>query len=68
LYFSHNSLTKLPDSFLNVGIGIGGNYKLAGTKTVVGLKNSGLMVGLGSGQSLFISQVLLLCPALIIGP
>src|SRR5688572_15992028 len=39
--------TKLPDSFINVGIGIGGNYGLVGTKTVVGFKNSGLMVGLG---------------------
>jgi hypothetical protein len=39
--------TKLPDSFINVGMGIGGNYGLVGTKTVVGFKNSGLMVGVG---------------------
>jgi len=39
--------TKLPSSFINVGIGVGGNYGFVGTKTVVGFKNSGLMVGLG---------------------
>jgi hypothetical protein len=43
--------TKLPDSFINVGIGIGGNYGFLGTKTVVGFKNSGLMVGLGRSLS-----------------
>jgi hypothetical protein len=39
--------TKLPDTFINVGLGIGANYGVMGTKTVIGFKNSGLMVGLG---------------------
>ena len=41
--------TKLPDTFINVGVGIGANYGGLGTKAVVGFKNSGLMVGLGYG-------------------
>ena len=41
--------TKLPDTFINVGVGIGANYGGLGTKTVVGFKNSGLLVGLGRG-------------------
>jgi hypothetical protein len=41
--------TKLPDTFINVGVGIGANYGSLGTKTVLGFKNSGLMVGLGRG-------------------
>jgi hypothetical protein len=43
--------TKLPNSFINVGAGIGGNYGACGTKTVVGFKNSGLMLGLGHSRS-----------------
>jgi hypothetical protein len=41
--------TKLPDTFINVGVGIGANYGGLGTKAVVGFKNSGLLVGLGWG-------------------
>ncbi|HKZ36781.1 MAG TPA: hypothetical protein VJ184_03955 [Chryseolinea sp.] len=52
LWIDHaTAQTKLPDTFINVGIGIGGNYGLCGTKTVVGFKNSGLMVGLGRSRS-----------------
>ncbi len=39
--------SKLPASYLNVGLGVGMNYGIIGTKTVIGYKNSGLLVGLG---------------------
>ncbi|MBA0883685.1 hypothetical protein [Flavobacterium undicola] len=37
-----------PNNILNIGVGIGGNYGGIGTKTIIGYRNSGLLVGLGS--------------------
>lgn len=37
----------LPDSKINFGLGLGMNYGGIGTKTVLGYRNSGLLVGLG---------------------
>jgi len=42
------SQTKLPNSYVNVGLGLGMNYGVLGTKTVIGYRNSGIMIGLGS--------------------
>ena len=42
-----NAQSHIPNSIVNVGVGIGANYGIIGTKTVVGYKNSGLMLGLG---------------------
>ncbi len=39
--------TRLPDSYVNLGLGLGMNYGIIGTKTVIGYRNSGLMLGLG---------------------
>lgn len=38
---------ELPNSSINFGLGIGMNYGGVGTKTVLGYRNSGLLVGLG---------------------
>lgn len=43
---SHGQST-LPESYLNTGIGIGMNYGGFGVKTVIGRRNSGLLIGLG---------------------
>lgn len=40
---------EYPKSIVNVGVGLGGNYGGIGTKTIVGYKNSGLLIGLGTG-------------------
>lgn len=42
-----NAQSKIPDSYVNIGFGAGMNYGFIGIKTVVGVKNSGLLVGLG---------------------
>ena len=39
---------KLPNSIVNMGIGFGLNYGTIGAKTVIGYKNSGLLVSYGS--------------------
>jgi hypothetical protein len=36
-----------PKSHLNLGIGIGPNYGQMGIKTIIGYKNSGLLIGVG---------------------
>ncbi|WPR71493.1 hypothetical protein SLW70_16390 [Flavobacterium sp. NG2] len=36
------------NNYFNFGIGLGGNYGGLGTKTIIGYKNSGLLVGLGT--------------------
>ena len=38
----------LPDSHVNFGVGLGKNYGGIGVKTVIGYRNSGLLLGLGS--------------------
>lgn len=45
--FLSYSQDKLPNSIVNVGAGAGVNYGIFGAKTVVGYRNSGLLVGLG---------------------
>lgn len=49
--FSNNYLilsqSIMPKSFLNIGVGVGMNYGVIGTKTIVGYKNSGLLIGIG---------------------
>ena len=42
----------LPKSFISESIGMGFNYGWLGTKTVIGYKNSGFVVGLGFPQIL----------------
>lgn len=42
--FSQNDY---PESYFNIGLGLGPNYGGIGTKSVIGYKNSGLLVGLG---------------------
>ncbi len=37
-----------PRSMINIGIGLGSNYGGIGCKTVIGYKDSGLLVGLGT--------------------
>lgn len=37
-----------PNNIFTTGIGVGGNYGGVGTKTIIGHKNSGLLVGLGT--------------------
>lgn len=37
----------LPNSYVNLGLGVGMNYGGLGAKTVIGYRNSGLMLGLG---------------------
>jgi hypothetical protein len=39
---------KYAQTILNFGVGIGPNYGGVGTKTVLGYKNSGLLIGLGT--------------------
>lgn len=39
--------SKLPDSKVNLGFGGGMNYGIFGLKSVIGYKNSGLLLGLG---------------------
>jgi hypothetical protein len=41
------SQTEIPKSYVNIGLGGGVNYGIFGTKTVIGYKNSGLLIGLG---------------------
>lgn len=41
--------TDYPNTIINVGVGLGGNYGGVGTKTIIGYRNSGLLIGLGSG-------------------
>ncbi len=38
-----------PNTIFNIGFGLGGNYGGFGTKTIIGHKNSGLLLGLGTG-------------------
>ena len=43
------SQTNYPKSYLNIGIGVGANYAEGiGVKSVIGYKNSGLLLGIGS--------------------
>lgn len=42
-----HSQTELPRSIINLGIGGGMNYGVFGMKSVIGYKNSGLLIGLG---------------------
>lgn len=37
-----------PESFLDLGVGIGSNYGVIGFKSVLGYKGNGLMIGVGS--------------------
>lgn len=37
-----------PASYVNMGVGAGLNYGGIGTKTVIGYRNSGLLIGLGT--------------------
>ena len=37
----------VPNSYVNVGVGLGPNYGTIGTKSVIGYRNSGLLLGLG---------------------
>jgi hypothetical protein len=46
LYAVHSQ--DLPNSRVNMGLGIGMNYGGIGTKTVLGFRNSGLLIGLGT--------------------
>lgn len=41
------SQNKYPNTILNLGIGIGPNYGQTGIKTIIGYKNSGLLIGVG---------------------
>lgn len=43
-----HSQSDLPRSFANIGLGAGTNYGLLGIKTILGYKNSGLLLGIGT--------------------
>ncbi|GCC52930.1 hypothetical protein SanaruYs_31700 [Chryseotalea sanaruensis] len=47
LFICAANAQDLPNSYVNVGLGVGMNYGGFGTKTVLGYRNSGLLVGLG---------------------
>ena len=44
---SSTAQTKLPKSYVNVGVGAGMNYGILGTKTVIGFQNTGILIGMG---------------------
>ena len=49
--FSINSITAqndLPRSTFNIGAGVGQSYGIIGIKSVIGIKNSGLLLGIGT--------------------
>jgi hypothetical protein len=46
--FSSSAQNELPPSHINVGLGAGMNYGVFGVKTVIGYRNSGLLIGLGA--------------------
>jgi hypothetical protein len=48
LSFSTMAQKTLPDSHMNLGVGLGKNYGGIGLKTVIGYRNSGILVGLGA--------------------
>lgn len=46
--FLVNAQNELPRSHINIGVGGGMNYGVLGVKTVIGYRNSGLLIGLGA--------------------
>jgi len=51
------SQSELPNSIVSFGIGAGPNYGVFGTKTVIGYKNSGLLLGAGALAGLFAYEI-----------
>lgn len=51
------SKPDLPNSIINLGIGVGSHYGLIGLKTVFGYKNSGLILGVGRFEELITTQI-----------
>ena len=52
-----NDWDSYPDSFLDLGIGVGSNYGILGVKTVLGYKGSGLLIGIGSVEGQTTSSI-----------
>jgi hypothetical protein len=47
ILFRVQAQNTLPNTHVNIGVGLGAPYGVVGTKTILGYRNSGLMVGLG---------------------
>ncbi len=63
LSFSQIDNSNVPENIISVGFGLGPNHGLIGTKTVVGYKNSGLLIGLGTFNGVISYEIgAQLCP------
>jgi hypothetical protein len=45
--FSYSAIAQMPTSYANFSAGLGPNFGILGVKSVVGYKNSGLLLGFG---------------------